>query len=294
MITLLLALACLQEDPAGDAARELDALVKKASASGPFGIGAAKEYLELAGQHAGRQIAGKNLKGGIEILALAFDGLAKAIQALETKSPELRKVLMQLEKGKKRAAEAKDDEARGVAYRYAIDRCGLLHSQEAGLSAGLFNMGVEYLSDGNLAEAEEAFTDADAMHAALRGTTPEATPQGPRWAAIFLARVRMMQGKYKQGAADLRRGLAAAPEFVGQEVAYAKLTKKEGEYAKILAKVEDYLKLNNDDKDALLLYAHEKFFSEKRSSAKEPLMKVLQLDAKDSAAKLLMEHVEDE
>ncbi len=292
MITLLLTIAlCVQQDdPVADAEKELQTLLKK---SAPLGMGVARDYLEVAGQHAARQFGGKEMKRGLAIMAMAFEGLAKGIKDGESKSPDLRKTLLFLERAKKRVTEAESDDQRTVAYRFAIDRITLMYEAQEKQSVAFFNKAMTYLSEANYPEAEELLTEAEALLPDLRTTNAETTPQGPRWAAILLGHALGCRGKYKEAAAALRRGLAASPEFVDEKVVIGKLHAKEGEYEKAVGALAQYLKLNNDDKDALLVYAFERFFSERRGDAKDPLQKLLLLDGKDAAGKLLMEHLEE-
>jgi tetratricopeptide (TPR) repeat protein len=293
MLHLLFAAAVLIQEPEDDpikaAETDLGDLLKKIT---PLGIGGAREYLELAGQHAARQFAGRETKKGLTIMTNAFDGLVKVIQGGETKPAELKKVVLLLEKGKRRAAAAGTDEDKVVAFRFAVDRVTLIYQAEAGNSAGLFNLAVQYLSEANYAEAEELLADAEAMLPALKGSSIETVPEGPRWASVILAHVLVCRGKYKEAAAAVRRGLATAPELAEKEIAFETLHKKEGSHGKVAAALAEHLKGNAEDKDALLLQAFEVYFSEKRADSEPILQKVLKLDPKDEAAKLLLEGLE--
>jgi tetratricopeptide (TPR) repeat protein len=290
-LPLLAGAAPLQEDPVKDAQADLEKFLKKAA---PLTLGGLSESLQQTQEAANRQTAGKHVKEAAAICAAAFERLGKAIQELESRPPELRKALLQMEKARKRAADLAAEDKKLVAFRYAMERISLLHRDEANAAMGLVNLGISHTAEANYAEAEDALAEAEARLAALRGTSVETTPEAPRLAPIFLARARMLQGRYKEAAADLRRGLTLSPDWGDREYVFAKDFHKEGDYPKLLKKLEEYCDVNPDDRDAWLLLAHERYFSEKRDAAKKALEKVLKLDPRDAGAAYFLERLKDE
>jgi tetratricopeptide (TPR) repeat protein len=284
----LLAAALLQEpDPAKDLEKELDRILAACAATEEkFTLGAAGECLQQARlASAGAERAGDPKAQGA-IAVMTIDRVSKAISALESRSSELRRVQNQLERGKKRAAAAADESKRAAALRYAIDRAAVIVSAASGEAADLVNLGIECSRLGDWEEAEDALAEAESKTPLLRASTWEATAEAPRMASVLLSRARAAQGRIKDAAEDLRRGLDRMPEWLDKEIDFKEaLHAKPEDHAKFVKSLES----RGDDPDALLLLAHERFFSpEERPKSKELFDRVIRKRPNDSAAKAFL------
>lgn len=294
-LILLVALGGMQdEDPAEKARAAVQAVIATGTRDGSFGLATVGKALEELLIHASQQTAAGRHDEGAAVLEAGLGCVSDAIKGLKDRPAEHRRVLVLIEKARRRASEAVDGARKVAAMRYGIERAQLAWQDESGSVAGLFNLGLQELLKGNLEEAEDALTEAGERLPALRGIEIEDGPKGARWAPVLLARVRMFQGRHKAGAEALRRGVSEAPDFFLQDVRYADLHQEDdGRYAAALKKLEQYCELNGDDADAVLLLAHERFFSADRASARPLLEKVLRGKPGDPAAKAMLEMIED-
>jgi hypothetical protein len=290
MIALVIAAMLAQEeDPALRVGKDLDRIIGAfAGREEKFTIGAAGECLRLArvaGQEVGRAGAPA---AEAAVYAAALDRISRAIGALENRPSELRRIQNHLERGRKRAAAIEDGAKKAAALRYAIDRASLVFSGEASGVADLVNTALDCLRNGAPAEAEDALVEAEAKLPALRASTLEASPEAPRMAAILLSRARAAQGRLREAADDLRRGIGLLPTWLDRELDFKEaLHAKPEDHAKFVKALEAKAA---EDADALLLLGHERFFSpEERAASREIFEKVLKRRPDDAAAKKFLE-----
>ena len=284
---LLAAILVQDPDPVKDLEKELDRIVTSAAAlEEKFTLGAAAECLAAAKTYAAMAERSGDMPARLAIATAAIDRISKAVTALESRSSELRRVQNQLERGRKRAAAATDDEKRAAALRYALDRASMVVSAATGEAGELVNLGLECARAGAAEEAEDALTEAEAKLPTLRATTWEATPEAPRLAAVILSRVRASQGRIKEAAEDLRRGLDRVPDWLDRDLNFRdSLHAKPEDHAKFVKSLET----RGDDADALLLLGHERYFSEDRAKSKELFERVIQKRPDDRAARKFLE-----
>jgi len=291
MIALMFAAAVLaqDEDPARRIEKDLDRIIGAfAGREEKFTVGAAGDCLRVA-RAAGHE-AVKAAAPPVEaaVYGTALDRISRAIGALENKPSELRRIQNHLERGRKRAASIEDAGKKAAALRYALDRAFLVFSAEASGTADLVNMALDYLRNGAPAEAEDALVEAEAKLPALRASTLEDSPEAPRMAAILLSRARAAQGRIREAAEDLRRGVDLLPSWLDRELDFKEaLHAKPEDHAKFVKALEAKAA---EDVDALLLLGHERFFSpEDRAASKEIFEKVLKRRPDDRAAKKFLE-----
>lgn len=294
MIAAVLAAAVLVQDP--DPVKDaLDAFDKTITA---FAAREEKFTLGAAGQLLGQAFRlGQPLEQGgkpgkaAAVYEGAADRVSKAISALESKPPDLRRLQGQIEKGRRRAAAIADETAKARAMRFALERAHLVFRAEADLAVHLTNLGIDYLREGALDEAAEAFLEAEEKQPQLKFSAPEESPQGPRVATFFLCRVRLLKGDLKTAAADLRRGLEAMPEWLDKDYDFKNLHAQPEDHAKLLKNLEE--KSAGGHGDALLLWAHEQFFSEHRDKAKPILEKAAKAAPGDKAVERFLKKLEE-
>lgn len=280
------------QDPVKEFEKELDRILAACAAfEEKFTLGAAGECLQLARQAVAEADRAGDAKAPISIGSTTIDRLSKAVSALESKSSELRRVQNQLERGRKRAGAAADEEKKGAALRYALDRASLVVSSASGEATELVNLGLELMRSGAWEEAEDALAEAESKLPVLRASSWETTIEGPRMAAVLLARVRAAQGRVKEGADDLRRGLEKIPTWLDREIDFKEtLHLKPEDHAKFVKSLES----RGDDPDALLLLGHERYFSaEGRAKSKDLFERVLKKRPDDSAAKAFLKKLEE-
>ena len=290
MSTLILALLLLQEppsDPLKDFEREADRIVAACAAfEEKFTLGAAGECLYQAKAAAAAAERASDSKAPALIHAAAIDRISKAVSALETRSSELRRLQNLLERGRKRAAAAVDETKREAALKYALDRATLVVNGAAGEAVDLVNLGIECSRNGLLDEAEDALSEAESRLSLLRASTWEATTEGPRMAPVILSRVRAAQGRIKEAADDLRRGIERCPGWLDRDHdAKEVLHAKPEDHDKLVKSLES----RGEDADALLLLAHERYFSKDRAKSKDLFERVLKKKPGDTAAKAFLE-----
>ncbi len=292
MIPVLLAAMFLVQDPAPqdpvkDFEKELDRnLAACAALEEKFTLGAAGECLQQAKVYAGVAERAGDAKARAAIGAAAIDRISKGVTALETRSSDLRRLQNQLERGRKRAAAATDDAKRAAALQYALDRAGLVVSSISGEATDLVNLGIECARSGALDEAEDALVEAESKLPSLRASTWDATAEAPRMAAVLLSRVRAGQGRIKEAAEDLRRGIDRLPAWLDRDLDFKEsLHAKPEDHAKFVKSLET----RGDDADALLLLGHERYFSEDRAKSKELFERVIKKRPEDKAAKKFLE-----
>jgi tetratricopeptide (TPR) repeat protein len=291
MLTFVLALLLVQEppptDPLKDFEREADRILAACAAfEEKFTLGAAGECLQQAKMAAAAAERAGDAKAPALIHAAAIDRISKAVKEHDKPSSELRRLQNQLEKGRKRAAAAPDEAKKEAALRYALDRATLVVNTAMNESVELVNMGIECSRNGLLDEAEDALVDGESKMSLLRASTWEATSKGPRMAPVLLSRVRAALGRFKEAADDLRRGVERCPEwleetFDGKEALHA----KPEDHDKLVKSLES----RGEDVDALLLLAHERYFSKDRAKSKDLFERVLKKKPGDSAAKAFLE-----
>ena len=291
MISLLLAAAVLAQEPAQDPVKDLQAELDRivaacAALEEKFTLGAAGECLQQAKAFGSVAERAGDARAQAAIGALAIDRISKAVTELETRSSDLRRVQNQLERGRKRAAAEKDDAKRLVALRYSIDRAALVVSAVSNEATELVNLGIECARNGSLEEAEDALAEAESKSPALRASTWEATAEAPRMASVLLSRVRASQGKIKEAAEDLRRGIERLPTWLDRDhSAKEALHAKPEDWEKLVKSLE----ARGDDADALLLLGHERYFSEDRAKSKDLFERVIEKRPEDKAAKKFLE-----
>lgn len=288
MIAIVMAAVLIQDpDPVKDLEKELDRIVAACAAfDEKFTVGAAGECIQQARAAVAVADRAGDTKAPALIAAMVIDRISKAVNGLETRSSELRRVQNQLERGRKRAAAAADDAKRLAAYQYAIDRAAMVVSSVSGETADLVNLGIACIRKGEWDEAEDALAEAESRAPALRASTWEGTAEGPRMASVLLARVRAAQGKIKEGAEDLRRGIDRIPEWLDRDMAFKDVLHAKPEDCE---KVVKSLEARGDDPDALLLLGHERYFSADRAKSKELFERVLRRRPDDRAARKFLE-----
>jgi len=287
---VLLAAALLQEpvpDPVKDLEKELDRILAACAAlEEKFTLGGAGECLQQARAAMAAAERAGDAKAQAAVAATAIDRISKAVTALESKTSELRRVQNQLERGRKRAAPLVDDAKRATALRYAIDRALLVVSGVSGEATDLVNLGLDYARNGAQEEAEDALVEAESKLPALRASSWETTSEAPRMAPVILARVRAAQGRIKEAAEDLRRGIERLPTWLDRELDFKEaLHAKPEDHAKFVKSLE----ARGDDADALLLLGHERYFSEDRAKSKDLFERVIKKRPDDRAAKKFLE-----
>src|SRR5262245_34896171 len=220
MNVLVLAAALLAQDPdpLKDFEREVDRILAAcAGFEEKFTLGAAGECLQQAKSAAATAERAGDAKSPPLIYAVAIERISKAITALDSKSAELRRLQNQLERGRKRAAAAADDAKRDVARRYALDRAGLVVNAAVAEAVDLVNLGIDCARHESLEEADDALVEAESRLSALRASTWEATSDGPKLAPVILSRVRAAQGRIKEAADDLKRGIERCPAWLDRD-----------------------------------------------------------------------------
>jgi len=290
--TLFLVQDLPPQDPVKEFEKELDRILTACTSfDEKFTLGAAGECLQQARLAVAAAERAGDAKAEASIGATTIDRLSRAVSALESKSSELRRVQNQLERGRKRAAAAADEAKKTAALRYAIDRAALVVSAATGEATELVNLGLELMRSGAWEEAEDALVEAESKLPALRASSWESTIEGPRMAAVLLARVRAAQGRIKEGAEDLRRGLDRIPTWLDREIDFKEtLHAKPEDHAKFVKALES----RGDDPDALLLLGHERFFSpEGRAKSKDLFERVLKKRPDDSAAKAFLKKLSE-
>jgi tetratricopeptide (TPR) repeat protein len=102
--------------------------------------------------------------------------------------------------------------------------------------------------------------------------------------------VRAAQGRIKEGAEDLRRGLDRIPAWLDRDLDFKdSLHAKPEDHAKFVKDLE----ARGEDADALLLLGHERYFSEDRAKSKELFERVLKKKPDDRAAKIFLAKLGD-
>lgn len=284
-VLLSLALLLQDDDPVG---RMQEALAKRLKAYEKFTAGALADGLRVVLQHGMAAEEKKDAKNAIAVYDAGADALSKAVLAMESKPTELRKALGYLDKGRKRAAAAEGDDKKCAALRYGLHRAFLVYQMEVAAVTELFNLGFQLVREGAYAEAEEALKEVDDRASALSNADPRASPQAIRWVPLLMSRVHLARGQYKEAAAALRAGLERAPEWGEQGFDAAKLHSAE-EAPRIAKALDEHLKKNADDADALLMRAHDAFFSADPKTSKPFLQALLKKNADDKAAKWFVE-----
>ena len=288
MIPILWAAVLLQDpDPAKDLEKELDRIVAACAATEEkFSVGAAGECIQQMRAAVGAAERAGDAKSQAPFAAMVIDRICKVVAALDTRSPELRRLQSQLERGRKRAAAAADDAKKTSALLYALDRASLIVSSVSNEAVELANLGMDSMRRGEWEEAEDALAEAESKMPALRASTWDATAQAPRMASLLLSRARAAQGKIKEAADDLRRGVERIPEWLDRDMAFKDvLHSKPEEWTKLVKSLE----ARGDDPDALLLLGHEKYFSEERAKSKDLFERVLKKRPGDPAALKFLE-----
>jgi tetratricopeptide (TPR) repeat protein len=256
---LVLAIAILMQDvdPVDKFKADLDKRMKEYPT---FTTGAMADVIRFT--------FGSAAKGGVPVLDAGAETVSKAVLALATRPTELRRAVGYIDKARKRAAEAGTDDEKRAALRYGLQRAFALYQNEAGIATDLFNLGIEFFAEASYAEAEDALKEVDERFAGLRLANINDTAEALRLSPIFLARIEMARGNYKNAAEALRRGLDRSPDWGDKDdLDLSRLTQKEGEYARMLKALDDHLAGHDDDVDALLLRAHEAYFSADRKKS---------------------------
>ncbi len=288
---LVLLAAALQDD---DPVKVLEGeLAKRMKTYEKFTVGAFGEALRTT-----LQIASVAEQRGLEkrvpaVLETGLDTINRAILALETKPPELRRALGYLDKAKKRAAAVEEDAKKASALRYGIERAYLVWQTEVNATVSLANLAIDFIGSAGYDEAEEALKEVEERLPAVQGATMADTPEAPRLAPIFMSRIHLARGQWKEAAAALKRGIDRAPEWGDREIDIRKMH-KEKEYARIRKAIDENAAKNADDPDALLLQAYEVFFSADRKKAQPLLEAILKKDAKNKYAQYFLERIPDE
>jgi tetratricopeptide (TPR) repeat protein len=279
------------QDPVKDLEKELDRILAACAAlEEKLTLGGAGECLHAARSAMAAAERAGDAKTQVAIGAAAVDRISKAVTALESRSSELRRVQNQLERGRKRAAAAADDSKRAAAYKYALERAALVVNSVSGEATDLVNLGIECARSGAQEEAEDALVEAESRLPSLRASTWDGTAEAPRMAAVLLSRVRAAQGRIKEGAEDLRRGLDRIPAWLDRDLDFKdSLHAKPEDHAKFVKDLE----ARGEDADALLLLGHERYFSEDRAKSKELFERVLKKKPDDRAAKIFLAKLGD-
>jgi len=285
MHVLLAVILSLQDDPV---AKMQEALAKRLKAYEKFTAGALADGLRVVLEGGFALEDRKDAANAIAVYDGGIETLAKTILAMESKPPELRKALGYLDKARKRAAAAEGDDRKCAALRYGLHRAFLVYQMEVSQVTELFNLGFQLVREGAYAEAEEALKEVDDRATSLANADPRASPQAIRWVPLLMSRVHLARGQYKEAAAALRTGLERAPEWGEQGMDAAKLHNAE-EAVRIARALDDHLKKKADDADALLMRAHDTFFSADPKKSKPVLEALLKRNPEDKAAKWFVE-----
>jgi len=293
MLALVFATAILmqQDDGVKLAHSELDKTIAKfAGREEKFTLGAARECIHQIQMAAEAFDRGGRPKEAVAIYDGAVERISKAISGAEMKTPELRKLQGHLEKGRRRAAALEDDARKAAAYRYGLERGVMVWAAEVNLAGDLMNLSLSCIQAGDLEEALDALREVEDRLAPLRQSTFEATPQSVRMPPMIRARIYSMQGKWKDAAGELRRGLDILPEFLGQDLEFKKLHRKPEDYDKLLKQLETR---GEDDPDARLLHGFEVYFSEGRDKSRAIFKKILEKSPEDKAAKVFLAKLDE-
>jgi hypothetical protein len=268
-----------------------DALGARLKLYKTFTVGALADGLGVVLQHGQEAESRKDFKAAAALYDAGAQTLASAVMALETRPPELRRAAGHLEKARKRAAAMEPDEKRVAALLYGLRRAELVYVLEVSAVTDLFNLAVRLLSEGHLAESEDALQEIDDRFPALANAVVTDTPQAIRWVPFIRSRIHLVRGQYREAADALRVGLTRAPEWADEERAIVKIHAREGEAERIAKALEDHLAKNADDLNALLLQAHDAFFGKDPRLA-EPLFRaILKKDAENKEAKYFLERI---
>ncbi len=285
---VVLALLLVQDpDPVEKFRADLDRRLKEYPT---FTIAAMADALQFTTGSAG--------KSGVPILEAGAEVVSKTILTMETKPTELRKALGYIEKARKRAAELTGEDEKRAALTYGLQRALAVYQLEADSSTSLANLGLSCLSNAAYAEAEDALKEVEQRLPALRCARPELTPMAVRVTPILLARVDLARGRFAESAAALKRGIDGFPEWADwmdkQQIEAAALSVKEGEYARILKPLEEHVSKKPDDMDALLLRAHEMFFSADRKKSTALFEKILKAEPKNKYAQYFLDRMPED
>ena len=288
MIAIILAAALVQDpEPLKEFEKEIDRILAAcAGHEEKFTLGAAAECLQQTKVWGGVAERAGDAKSLAAIFASAVDRISKAVTALEERSSDLRRVQNQLERGKKRAASAKDAGKQVAALRYALERAGLITSAVMAEAENLVTLGLDCSKSGAYEEAEDALAEAESRMPSLRASTWDSSAEGPRLASVLLARVMAARGRIAEGAEALRRGIERNPGWLDRDLNFKESMHANPEdHAKFVKSLEAF----GEDPDALLLLGHERYFSPDRAKAKDLFERVMKKRPDDRAAKKFLE-----
>ena len=217
------------------------------------------------------------------------ESLCSSFGGTDAASPKARKILDDLKSAIDRVKQSSDADVNAWAMRFVFDKTQAMLLTETDSAARMLELGQESVTRSQFEDAANAFNVAEESLHELDGQPVDDIPAVCRYAPIALSDALFGQKKYKQASAALEEGLHFVPELPDQEMDLRKHFADPAIYRLLAEDLAGNARSHPDDTSLQMLVGYHLFFTGQKAKAKPYFEKVLQLDAKDAGAKLMLE-----